>query len=76
VKAQVKQDKLTGNWLAIMSNDYFGTSRVYKFATKLEAQSFVDDENQYRKELLEKIPSIHDYFNTDMATSFRNRLTN
>jgi len=74
VKTQVKQDKVTGSWLAVMSNDYFGYASVYKFATKIEAQLFVDDEIAYRKQIMSDVTSIHDYLNTDQATSLRNKV--
>ena len=74
MKANVKQDKLSGYWLAVMVNTHFGYTTTYKFATKQEAQTFVDEENAYRAEIMSKIPKLSDYFNIDNANSSRNRL--
>ena len=74
MKYTIKHHELNNQWYVVTKNPVLTYLTVTWFDTKADAQQYINDEIAYSKERMKDIISIHDYLNTDQATSLRNKV--
>jgi hypothetical protein len=74
MKYTIKHNELNNQYYVVTKNPALTYQTVTWFDTKKDAQQYVKNEIAYSKERMKDVTSIHDYFNTDQATSLRNKL--
>jgi hypothetical protein len=74
MKYTIKHHELNNQWYVVTKNPVLTYSTVTWFDTKIDAQQYIKNEIAYSKERMKDVISIHDYLNTDQATSLRNKV--
>ena len=74
MKYTIKHHELNNQWYVVTKNPVLTYSTVTWFDTKVDAQEYIKNEIAYSKERMKDVISIHDYLNTDQATSLRNKV--
>jgi hypothetical protein len=74
MKYTIKHHELNNQWYVVTKNPVLTYSTVTWFDTKVDAQQYIKNEIAYSKERMKDVISIHDYLNTDQATSLRNKV--